>query len=377
MKHAEGTVKARSDWLGPAPWSVMRRAAARAGLILEEGRGEGVAGTFTDGWLRLEEADHEAVGALQMALARLGGRSVQRWIWAAAARSASGRIMVEGRVEGAIVSPEGRLLQEPAQNVSVPVEVDAEAVSSLAMRELLDETEGAAVKLARVLDGPLAHLHPELAWRDLHLRVPEDWVQPSGTMVEVDGVMMADAAVARMLTSVGRRLDSGSRAPDLDRWTWRAVRRAGLDKPPKPGDPDWPKYHTTWLELSEQDRSLPGADGKVAAWRFRSPGEWIVPPAECAILADVVHEEACREVFRRGAAGAGCPVTCRTDEASCEPWRLDPVALHVEGERLTVLLGDRVLVEAERAEGEIRVLRAEGITAETAISHLRAALQRA
>lgn len=377
MKHAEGTVAARSDWIGPAPWSVMRRAAERAGLLLEEGHGAGCPGTFTDGWLRVEAAPEGVVAALQTALARMGGRSVQRWIWSATARPATHRVLVEGRVEGSIVSPEGRLLQEPPQPVSVPIEAEVEAISEVALRELLDETEGAAVRLARVLDGPLAHLHPELAWRDLRLRIPDDWVAPGGHVVEIGGVELTDAQVARLLTAVGRRLDAAGKAPDLERWTWRAVRRAGLDAPPAPGSEHWDRYHATWLELSARDRAQPGTGGKVAAWRFRTPGDWIVPPEECAILAPLVPVEACREALRRGAAGGGCALRCRADAVAAEAWKLDPVALQVDGERLTVVLGDRVLVEAERTDGEIRVLRSDGVTAEIASSHLRAALQRA
>lgn len=366
-----------SDWLGPAPWRVVTRAAAEVGLVLSErGRG-GVRGTFTDGWLRLEDAGDEVAAALQRGIARAGGRDVARSAWRVEARVRAGAVEVDGAIARSSVAGNGEVRWEAPRRVALPVETEVDALEEDVLTELLADAEGAWIALTRVLEGPLAHLHPELRWRDVCLVVPSGWAPPSGADVELaSGARVPGHVVSATLRGLGSALDDQATAPDLGRWGLRAARRAGLDAAPAPSHPDWARYQAIWLDLTAADRARPSPPGKVAAWRFRVPGTWIVPPADCARLRPLAPDHAAwRAALELGAAGSGAPIRVRASDAPEAPWALDPVELHESDGVLRVRVGEHPVAEARRDEGGVEVTWTDGIEPEVAASQLRAALR--
>lgn len=118
-----------------------------------------------------------------------------------------------------------------------------------------------------------------------------------GPAVVVAGVAFEPAARVALEQALRRAgaLDEEASPPDLTRWRERAARRLGLVDVPPAGSAAHAAWEDAVLELSRADRSQPGRDGRVAGWKLRTAGRWVL---------------GAREVGRIGAA-AGVPDTLR------------------------------------------------------------------
>lgn len=292
-------------WLGPATLTTWRAAVGalhgtlrdRGPMLFAPNDDARPTATFVEGWVCLPQG---AVAALGRALVAAGGRPVHELMVETSVDLDEGgvsvgitRTMSTHGLDGARV--QGQPWAEPASwHDSADIGTGDGYVRTEVLDWLLQEEAASFLdtlpESARV--PALAALHPELAPRRIEVEVeaqsvsgsPSVVVDAGGTRFELPGGRV-DQLLADL--SALNQLDESGSAPNLDRWAARAARRAGLDgvPPEHPPSAARQRYDEVWAELTAPDRGRPGRSGAVAAWRWRTPGVWPIPPAEVAILA--------------------------------------------------------------------------------------------
>jgi hypothetical protein len=308
--HGPGSVvRRRRIRLGPLPWSVTTRVMRSLGwtwwLLEEEDTDPGAgastfAFTFDSGWLTIVDGvgpnGPQSFGDARAAafgahLAAVGGRPVVVRLEEAELRPRAGAVATTARITEHTVDGEERVLSvHEHDGFDDDYDLDADWVADESAdaiaAELWDEAPLPSPPV------PLPARHPELAPRLGHLRavgaLPPVVCGPSVVLGGAGWRRPLDAAARTALEHALRKadaLDLASEPPDLARWRDRAARRAGLVAEPDAGTPEHARWAEVFAELTRPERSAPGADGKVAAWKLRTPGRWPLDPSEIARIA--------------------------------------------------------------------------------------------
>lgn len=307
--HGPGSVvrRRRRRW-GRVAWPTVAGALRAQGwtwwLPEEEDTDPGAGATvfplaYADGWLTLgpsgggDDLGEARADALAAHLAAVGGHVVVTRLEDAELRPRPDAVELAVRVVERGVGPGGELL--PLREVA-----SSDAAYDLHGDWLSDDAADAVAATAWSAV-PL----PEGAASGGEHAPRAGFVRPAaraawpvtGPAVVVAGVAFEPAARVALEQALRRAgaLDEEASPPDLTRWRERAARRLGLAEVPPAGHPEHAAWEDAVRELSRADRAQPGRDGRVAGWKLRAAGRWVL---------------GAREVGRIGAA-AGVPDTLR------------------------------------------------------------------
>lgn len=299
-------VQRRRVRFGAVSWAVLSQVLRELGWrwwLLEEedtdpGAGAATFGfVFQDGWLELDDGLYDRGGTklgearaegLARHLAVAQGRVVVLRDEEVVLRPRNGALATSLRIVDRACAPDGTERLTVRAEVDEDYDLDADWVA--------DES-ATAIALDLWEDEPLppgGALPPgaDFATRRGHLRPTLEVAPPvTGPPAVFSGASWRfplDAAGRCALERALRRagaLDEDQPPPDLGRWTDRAVRRAGLVAVPEPGTPNHEAFCAVLDALTAGDRGAPGRDGRVAGWKLRTPGRWLLGAHEVARIA--------------------------------------------------------------------------------------------